>query len=135
MSFVRIKRLTNLLLLKYALWVPVTLAAGTTVPGVNVGSVAFQNIGEVINTLVTAAIIVSGLAAFAFLILGGFQYLTSGGDKMQAQAARDRITYAILGLAIVAAAVAVVQVLGAVFGFNIIGGIKWPGPTATTVGQ
>ena len=83
--------------------------------------------------MVVAAIIVSGLAAFAFLVLGGFQYLTSGGDKIQAQGARDRITYAILGLAIVAAAVAVIQVIGVVFGINLIGTIKWPGP-ATQVG-
>lgn len=107
------------------------VGAGTVVTGLDTGSAAFSNLGQILSTLMTAAIIVAGIAAFIFLILGGFQYLTSGGDKAAAQAARDRITYAIMGLAIVAAAVAIIQVLGAVFGFNITGTIKWPGPTST----
>lgn len=109
----------------------VVLAADEWKTGLDTSVTAFTSIGMLLSTLVTAAIIVAGLAAFIFLIVGGFQYLTSGGDKAAAQAARDRITYAIMGLAIVVAAVAVIQVLGAVFGFNITGTIKWPGPTKT----
>jgi len=128
---VKLKKLLFISLFKIALTAP--LASAATTGGINVSLFAFQDLGQVINTMVVAAIIVSGLAAFAFLVLGGFQYLTSGGDKIQAQGARDRITYAILGLAIVAAAVAVIQVIGVVFGINLIGTIKWPGP-ATQVG-
>ena len=40
----------------------------------------------------------AGLAVFVMLIVGGWQYLTSGGDKQAAQKARNTITYAILGL-------------------------------------
>ena len=32
------------------------------------------------------------------LILGGWQYITSGGEKQAAQKARNTLTYAILGL-------------------------------------
>lgn len=113
---------------------PAVWAGTTGTAGIDVSKFAFQNLGDVINTFVVAAIILSGLTAFAFLIMGGFQYLTSGGDKTQAQAARDRITYAILGLAIVAAAVAIIQVIGAVFGINLIGNIGWPGPSGPTTG-
>jgi len=120
-------------LLQIVLISPAALAVGFDSTGLSTTSAAFTSIGAVISTLVTASIIVAGLAAFLFLIVGGFQYLTSGGDKAAAQSARDRITYAIMGLAIVAAAVAIIQVLGAVFGFNITGTIKWPGP-ATTIG-
>ena len=127
------KKIILVSLLQMFLGAPAVFAVYIS-PGLDTSAAAFTNLGQVISTLVTAAIIVSGLAAFIFLILGGFQYLTSGGDKVAAQAARDRITYAIMGLAIVAAAVAVIQVLGAVFGFNITGVIKWPGPT-TTVGS
>ncbi|MCL5003910.1 MAG: hypothetical protein M1352_01410 [Patescibacteria group bacterium] len=112
---------------------PAALAAYTS-GRVDTTLFAFPDLGSFIQTLVRAIIIISGLAAFIFLVMGGFQYLTSGGDKVAAQSARDRITYAILGLAIVAGSIAVIQVLGAVFGVNILGNIQWPGPT-TTLGQ
>ena len=88
--------------------------------------VAFTTIGGILTTFTSAIILVAGMAALIFLILGGVQYITSGGDKAQAQAARERITYAILGLAIVASSVAINQVLGAVFGFNIFNIVNWP---------
>lgn len=130
----KIKKLLAVSLLQLGLGTPAVFAQNFTQAGLNTNAAAFTSLGEIMSTLITAAIIMAGLAAFAFLIIGGFQYLTSGGDKAAAQAARDRITYAIMGLAIVAAAVAVIQVLGAVFGFNITGTIKWPGPTARTIG-
>ena len=88
--------------------------------------VAFGSIGEILSTFASAIILLAGIGTFLFIIFGGIQYLTSGGDKAAAQSARERITYAILGLAIVAAAIAINQVLGAVFGVNIFGIIKWP---------
>lgn len=38
------------------------------------------------------------LAAFIMLLVGGFKYLTSGGDPKAAEAAQHTITYAIFGL-------------------------------------
>ena len=88
----------------------------------------FTDFGVLISTVVGAFIIFTALASFIFLILGGFQYITSAGDKVHIQTARDRITYAVLGLIVVAVAGALFSVLGAVFGINIFGTIKWPGP-------
>lgn len=45
----------------------------------------------------------AGFAAFITLIIGGFQYLTSGGDPKQAQKASSIITGAIIGLVVVMA--------------------------------
>ena len=39
-----------------------------------------------------------GLVAFIVIIVGGFRYLTAGEDPKKAQAARNTITYAVLGL-------------------------------------
>ena len=47
------------------------------------------------------ASIAAALAAFFYLILGGFQWITSGGDKAGTEAAREKITAAFIGLAIV----------------------------------
>lgn len=110
------------------------LAVGYTSTAVTTTGLPFTDIGSLITVLVGTIIIVAGLASFLFLILGGFQYLTSGGDKAQAQSARDRITYALMGLVIIVAAIAIANILGAVFGINILGNIKFPGP-ASTIGN
>lgn len=36
--------------------------------------------------------------AFIMLLIGGFRYLTSGGDPKKAEEAKNTITYAIFGL-------------------------------------
>ena len=48
----------------------------------------------VLNNVVRLA----GLAIFAMLIVGGFKYLTAGGDQKKLQAAQQTITYAFVGL-------------------------------------
>lgn len=44
------------------------------------------------------ALTLAGLAVFIMLIIGGFRYLTSGGDPKQTEAAQKTITMAIVGL-------------------------------------
>lgn len=88
----------------------------------------YTDLGAIISTLLQAALIIAGLGAFTFLILGGFQYVTSGGDKIQAEAARDKITYAIIGLVIIVGSYAGIRVIETLFGVSIVSGINWPGP-------
>ena len=57
--------------------------------------------------------------AFIFIIIGGIQWITAGGDKIAAQAARDRITAAVVGLLIVVAAFAITTILSTVLGINL----------------
>jgi hypothetical protein len=82
-------------------------------------SAAVTNLGKLIGSGITAAIVIAGLLTFIFLIWGGLQWLTSGGDKSKYEAARDRITAAIIGLVIVAAAVAIINVIQQFFGIDI----------------
>ena len=56
--------------------------------------VVFRN---VLNIVVRFA----GVAAFIMIIIGGFQYLTAGGDPKKAESAKNTLTYAILGLALI----------------------------------
>lgn len=76
-------------------------------------------IGAFISNGITVAIAIAALVAFAFLVWGGIQWITSGGDKNQYEAARNRITYALVGLAIVAAAWAVMQLISKFVGVDI----------------
>jgi len=93
-------------------------------------SAAVTNLGKLIGSGITAAIVVAGLLTFIFLVWGGLQWLTSGGDKSKYEAARDRITAAIIGLVIVAAAVAIINVIQAFFGIDIFN-INIPPATGT----
>ena len=55
--------------------------------------------------------------------------MTSGGDKVATQAARETITSALIGLLIVLSVYAIIRVLEAAFGLTILsGGIKFPSP-------
>lgn len=93
---------------------PITINPGS-------GSAAFKikDIGLLITRALQVALLIAGLLVFVYLVLGGLQWITSGGDKGKTEAARNQITAALVGLAIVAAAFALIQVVGYFFGFNI----------------
>lgn len=80
---------------------------------------SIRSIADLIRILVNLIMIVAGVLVFGFMLIGGIQYITSGGDKLHAQAARDKITYAIIGLIIIVAAYAVAKVMELVFGIKI----------------
>jgi hypothetical protein len=84
-------------------------------------NVKIGNIGTLISALVGVLLILAALLAFFFLILGGIQWITSGGDKAGMEAARNKITHAIVGLIIVGAAWAVMILVQNFLGVTIIG--------------
>lgn len=70
-----------------------------------VGRVAtIQGLECIFVRILNIATSLAGLAVFIMLLVGGFKYLTSGGDPKKAQSAKDTLTYAILGLVLVIAA-------------------------------
>lgn len=80
------------------------------------------DIGKVVSAVVGILLLVSAILAFLYLILGGIQWITSGGDKSNMEAARNKITAAIVGLIIVAASWAVMLLIGQFIGFDILKG-------------
>lgn len=78
-----------------------------------------KDIGKFLSAGIQVAMIIAAILTFAFLVWGGIQWIMSGGDKTQTQAARDRITMALVGLAIVAAAWALMKVIGYFFGVDV----------------
>ncbi len=85
-------------------------------------TVKIESLGALISALVGAMLIIAALLAFLFLILGGIQWITSGGDKTGMEAARNKITHAIVGLVIVGAAWAIMILVQQFLGVQIIGG-------------
>lgn len=91
--------------------------------------VKIVELGKLISGAIGMALIAAALAAFFYLILGGFQWITSGGDKAGTEAAREKITAAFIGLAIVITAWAIMKLIETFFGITIISGtIEIPKP-------
>lgn len=85
-----------------------------------------KNIGDLISAGIGASFLISFLLVFVMLVWGGIQWVTSGGDKENTQKARDRITHALVGVAIIAGAWALMKVVEFFFGISILGGISLP---------
>lgn len=80
------------------------------------------DVGKFIANTITIVFILAAILAFVFLVWGGIEWLTSGGDKTKTEAARNRITAALVGLAIVAASWAIIKLISVFFGIDILGG-------------
>lgn len=83
------------------------------------GYFGYSNLGNFISNMTSFIIIIAAIAFFAYLVLGGFQYLTSAGDKTKTEEARARITNAIIGLTIITAAWAIWKIVIYFFGIDI----------------
>ncbi len=77
-----------------------------------------EGLGPLISAGINAVIIIAGLLVFVYLVWGGIEWLTSGGDKEKYESARNRITAAVIGLVIVVAAYAIMQLIGTFLGIN-----------------
>jgi len=76
-------------------------------------------LGDVISALLPYIFVISGLILFVFLIWGGFELLTSGGDPEKAKKAQARITSALIGFLIIFLAYWLTQILEVIFGISI----------------
>jgi hypothetical protein len=64
---------------------------------------------NLIASVVNIFSLVVGVVAVIMIIVGGFRYITSGGDSNNVTAAKNTILYAIIGLVIVALAQFIVR--------------------------
>lgn len=82
-------------------------------------AIAGITIGRLLGGLANLVIIVAAVAFFFMLILGGVQWITSGGDKAKTESARSQITAAVVGLIIVFSTWAIITFIEAFFNVNI----------------
>jgi hypothetical protein len=74
-----------------------------------------------VTTTINLLLGLAGVASFIFLLWGGIQWITAGGDKDALDKARKRITQALIGLAIVFSAYAIIYILRVLFNVDVIG--------------
>lgn len=90
------------------------------------GVTLIENLGSIISAVIGVAFLLAFLIFLVMLIIGGIQWISSGGDKESVQKAKDRITHALIGLVIVACTWAIIQIVQNFFCINIFGSIKLP---------
>lgn len=106
-------------------------AAGTTLfvmassamAQVNVGTAQLSkgfasNLGSMLTSVLTIVMAIAALAVFMYLIWGGIGWITSGGDKGKTEEARNKITAAVIGLIVLAAAYALLLLMLNILGFQ-----------------
>lgn len=76
------------------------------------------SIGALLSALLTFVMLVAVLLVFIYLIWGAIEWITSGGDKGKAESARNKITAAIIGLIVLAASYAILQLALYLLGFE-----------------
>jgi hypothetical protein len=73
------------------------------------GSDATTKINRIVHTIVNLLSALVGIVAVIMIIIGGFRYITSGGNDTSVTAAKNTILYAIIGLVVVALAQIIVR--------------------------
>ncbi|MCL5003916.1 MAG: hypothetical protein M1352_01440 [Patescibacteria group bacterium] len=85
------------------------------------GLSGFNDLGSVVSAFLPVIISLAGLALFAYLLLGGIKYLTSGGDDKALMEARKIITNAVIGMIIVFISFWIIRIVETVLGISITG--------------
>lgn len=86
---------------------------------IDVQQVGGGSLEQLIQTIVNVVLLLAGIVAVIYLIIGGYQYITSSGNAEQAQAGRTTVLNSIIGLVIIFAAYLIVQfVLTRIVGYN-----------------
>ena len=80
-----------------------------------------KGIGGLISVLLDWVFMIAGVLVFLFLLWGGIQYIFSQGNPKEVQNAQRRMTYAIIGLAVLILAFLVLQAIQTWTGIPIFG--------------
>lgn len=97
----------------------VEVAVDKHLPGATPGdpSAAF---GLLLGQVLNIALIAGTIAVFFFLLLGGIEWITAGGDSAKITKAREKITNAIIGLVVLVSTVAIMLFVQSLLGFCAI---------------
>lgn len=96
--------------------------SGTPIRGAgNVPTGGFYTTGTwIIQDFIFYFYIAAIILALLFIVWGGFNWITSGGDKQKLAQARQRIVFAIVGLIIAFLAYFIIGIVGNFFGVELI---------------
>ena len=79
-----------------------------------------ENFGNMLGSIMSGIMVIGALLVLLYLIWGGIEWITSGGDKGKVENARNKITQAIIGLIVLAASTAIFMMLQTILDICII---------------
>ena len=79
-------------------------------------------VNEIVRFILNTVIFVAFVAALVFLIIGGIKWIMSGGDKEGTGKAKEAVTAALIGLAVVLGSWVLINIVLSLFGIK--GGIS-----------
>lgn len=107
--------------------IPVAPSGGFDLPGnlgngdqYNSAATTGSTLAQVISTAIGVMTAIAFIWFVILLFLGAIQYLTSGGDAKAVEGAMSKIRTALIGLVIVISAIFFIQLVGTIFGLEIL---------------
>lgn len=91
-----------------------------------VGIPAATGVGQIIANAVRIVFAIALIAVLAMLAWGAFEWIISGGEKEKVASARNRITHALIGLALLGLSFVIVTFVGKLVGINDVFNINIP---------
>lgn len=113
-NIVKIANVLSVFMVLLLVVMPLAAAAQFRVPG---GSGSPNPVGgvdtasQIIIRIIEILLAIAGLVAVIFLIVGGFRYITAGGNEEASESAKKTITNAIIGIVIIILAFVIVRVI------------------------
>ncbi len=83
------------------------------------GDVAtIKSLETLFSNIVQAVTALAAVALFVMLLVGGFNFLLSGGDQKKIEAARGTITNAVIGIVVIVSAYVILRTIGVFTGLE-----------------
>ena len=80
---------------------------------------ALGGLNTVFSNVVEVALWFGGIILFIMLLVGGFKYITSGGDPKSVEGAKRTLTFAIIGFVLLASAFLILRFIAYFTGANV----------------
>lgn len=77
------------------------------------------DLGDIVSAIIPYVFAASGLIILVYFVIGGLEFLTSGGDPKKTESAKGKLTGAIVGFVIIFISFWLVQVIGRVLDIEI----------------
>ncbi len=91
------------------LLVPYVALAQGLQPAIPFANTARGGLIPSVLNIVNGLLVVAGIAASIYLVMGGIRYITSQGEEDQTEQAKNTILYALIGLIVIGLSAAIVN--------------------------
>lgn len=83
------------------------------------GVATLQGFEGVFENVITVMLGLGGIVLFIMLIMGGFKFITAGGDPKAIEGAKKTLTYAIAGIVLIALSFLILRFISTFTGVDV----------------